>query len=167
MEIKPHTLSFLEDLRGERHVCFPEQLRSANRAINKFYAKYLGDCDIGIAQLSILTRLYYFGAISVSRLATLLESDRTTLTRNLQILERSGHISIDNGTDRRQRIASLTDKGLASLEKAVPRWQKAQEALRERLGDQHWDELFEGLRLLARIEDIDELPTKVPGESKR
>ena len=94
MNAKRYHLPFLEDVRTQRHVCFAEQLRSANRAITKLYTEHLGDADIGIAQLSLLIRLYYFGEITLSRLAQNLETDRTTLTRNVQILERSGHLEI-------------------------------------------------------------------------
>lgn len=153
MKNKNFHLPYLEDVRTQRHVCFAEQLRSANRAINKLYAEHLGDSDIGIAQLSILIRLYYFETIAVSRLAKILETDRTTLTRNLQILQRSGHLSIDSGEDRRQRVVSLTDKGFKSLEYTIPRWLKAQAALHAQLGESQWDALFTGLRQLAQIDD--------------
>lgn len=152
MNAKRYHLPYLEDVRAQRHVCFAEQLRSANRAITKLYTEHLGDADIGIAQLSLLIRLYYFGEITLSRLAQNLETDRTTLTRNVQILERSGHLEIVGGEDRRQRKLRLTDRGFESLKTTIPRWLKAQEALRQRLGDPLWDELFQGLRLLARLE---------------
>lgn len=152
MNSKRYHLPFLEDVRTQRHVCFAEQLRSANRAITKLYTEHLGDSDIGIAQLSLLIRLYYFGEITLSRLAQNLETDRTTLTRNAQILERSGHLEIVGAEDLRKRLVRLTDKGFASLKTTIPRWLKAQEELRQRLGDARWDELFQGMRLLAKLE---------------
>lgn len=153
MNAKRYHLPFLEDVRSQRHVCFAEQLRSANRAINKLYTEHLGDADIGIAQLSLLIRLYYFGEITLSRLAQNLETDRTTLTRNVQILERSGHLEIIAGEDRRQRRLRLTDHGFESLKTTIPRWLKAQEVLRLQLGDSLWDELFLGMRMLAKLDD--------------
>ena len=152
MNAKRYHLPFLEDVRTQRHVCFAEQLRSANRAITKLYTEHLGDADVGIAQLSLLIRLYYFGEITLSRLAQNLETDRTPLTRNVQILERSGHLEIGGGEDRRQRKVRLTDRGFESLKTTIPRWLKAQEALRQQLGDPLWDELFQGMRRLARLE---------------
>ena len=148
MNAKRYHLPFLEDVRTQRHVCFAEQLRSANRAITKLYTEHLGDADIGIAQLSLLIRLYYFGEITLSRLAQNLETDRTTLTRNVQILERSGHLEVIGGEDRRQRKVRLTDRGFASLKTTIPRWLKAQEALRQQL----IDDLYE--RVVARLKDL-------------
>ena len=152
MNAKRYHLPYLEDVRTRRHVCFAEQLRSANRAITKLYTAHLGDADIGIAQLSLLIRLYYFGEITLSRLAQNLETDRTTLTRNVQILERSGHVEVVAADDLRKRMVRLTDKGFASLKKTIPRWQKAQDDLREQLGDPMWDELFRGMRMLAKLD---------------
>lgn len=153
MTAKRYHLPYLEDVRTQRHVCFAEQLRSANRAITKLYTEHLGDADIGIAQLSLLIRLYYFGEITLSRLAQNLETDRTTLTRNVQILERSGHLEIVGGQDRRQRKVRLTDRGFESLKTTIPRWLKAQEALLLQLGDSRWEELFQGMRMLAKLDD--------------
>ena len=62
MTTKRYHLPYLEEVRSQRHVCFAEQLRSANRAVSKLYTQHLGDSDIGITQLSLLIRLYYFGA---------------------------------------------------------------------------------------------------------
>ncbi|MGQ0696696.1 MAG: MarR family winged helix-turn-helix transcriptional regulator [Panacagrimonas sp.] len=151
MDAKRYHLPFLEDVRTQRHVCFAEQLRSANRTITKLYTQHLGDSDIGIAQLSLLIRLYYFGEITLSRLAQNLETDRTTLTRNVQILVRSGHVEVVGADDLRKRMVRLTDKGFASLKKTIPRWLKAQEDLHQRLGDPMWDEMFQGMRMLAKL----------------
>ena len=152
MKPKRHHLPYLEDVRTQRHVCFAEQLRSASRAINKLYTAHLGDADIGIAQLSLLIRLYYFGEVTLSRLAKNLETDRTTLTRNVQLLERSGHVEVVGADDLRQRLVRLTDKGFRSLKIAIPRWQAAQDELRQRLGSEPWDALFTGLRQLATMD---------------
>lgn len=152
MKPRRYQLAYLEDVRLKRHVCFAEQLRSANRAITKLYTDHLGDADIGIGQLSLLIRLYYFGDVTVTRLAKNLETDRTTVTRAVQLLERSGHVEVAQGEDLRERVVRLTDQGFASLKKAIPRWQKAQDDLQRRLGEQEWERLFQGLRTLAKLE---------------
>jgi DNA-binding MarR family transcriptional regulator len=152
MNLKRYHLPYLEEVKARRHVCFAEQLRSANRAITKLYTEHLGDCDIGIAQLSLLIRLYYFGEVTMSRLAKNLETDRTTLARNVQLLERSGHVEVVSGEDGRKRLVRLTDLGFASLKKAVPRWLNAQADLDARLGGDQWEALFKGLRVLAQLD---------------
>lgn len=151
MNAKRYHLPYLEEVRAHRHVCFAEQLRSANRAVTKLYTQHLGDADIGIAQLSLLIRLYYFGEISMSKLAQQLETDRTTLARNVQLLARSGHLSIVKADDRRTRMVRLTDTGFESLQRAIPRWIEAQSDLHARLGQGPWEALFAGLRGLVQL----------------
>jgi DNA-binding MarR family transcriptional regulator len=66
-------------------------------------------------------------------------------------LERSGHLRISPGDDRRKRVASLTEQGRTSLEHAVPLWQRAQQELRQELGGEKWEVLFAGLHGLAHL----------------
>lgn len=153
----------LEALRSQRHVCFAEQLRSANRAIGKLYAKHLESNDINIAQLSVLIRLYYFESLKVSRLATILETDRTTVTRNVQLLERSGHVEVIAGEDGRERLVRITAKGFASLKRALPAWEDAQAELMDRLGPDQWSALFSGLRVLAQLDQDSGRKARTPG----
>lgn len=146
-----HAIPFLESARDQGRLCFAEATRAANRAINGFYNARLADAGINIAQFSLLVRLYYRPDTALNRLAKELQTDRTTLSRNLKVLERSGHLRVSPGEDRRQRVANLTRKGRSSLERAIPLWQRAQEDLREVLGGEHWDALFSGLHELARL----------------
>lgn len=160
MDKKRFSLPYLESVRHQRNVCFAEQIRSANRAITKLYNKYLDEVDIGITQFSLLIRLYYFDAISVAKLAEDLETDRTTLIRNVKILERSGHIEVFSSETGRTKLVRISSKGIASLERALPLWLTAQSELREKLGDDIWNGLFGDLRTLVDEASKDE-PKKV------
>jgi len=153
MENKRHRSRFLEEARDRPHLCFAEATRAANRAVSKFYERHLKDVDIGIAQLSLLIRLYYLPDVPVTRLARVLKTDRTTLTRNLQPLERSGHLVVVGGEDRRARLVRLTPKGFASVEAALPAWQAAQRELEQKLGAARWTQMMEELRMLADLCD--------------
>lgn len=153
MEHKRPRSRFLEEARQRPHLCFAEATRAANRAVTKFYEHHLQDVDIGIAQLSLLIRLYYLPDVPVTKLARVMKTDRTTLTRNLQPLARSGHLEILGADDKRSRLVRLTPKGFASVEAALPAWQTAQRRMEEKLGSARWTRLMEDLRLLA---DVDE-----------
>ena len=50
----------------------------------------------------------------------------TTLIRNLRVLEREGWVGLAVGSDRRQRIASLTRQGRAVFGAALLGWKSAQ-----------------------------------------
>lgn len=128
-----------------------EQTRAANRAVTRFYAGHMKGCDIGIAQLALLVRLYYVPEVSMGQLAVDLEVDRTTLARTVQTLASSGHLTVSTGEDRRSRLVRLTDKGFGSLRIAIPLWLTAQAELRALLGDDGWSASMDTMRGLVNI----------------
>ena len=78
-------------------------------------------------------------------LAQVTVMDRTTLTRNLQILEKRGLITIKPGEDRREREVNLTDEGMEVLTKAIPLWEEAQERIRKGMGEERLQNLLDDL----------------------
>ena len=147
-------IAALEQLRDSRHICFAENIRSASRAVTRRYARHLGPNGVTGAQGSILTRLYYIGAVSVARLACEMETERTTMVRNVALLEKSGHVVVEPARKGRSRLVRLTDKGLGALEQLMPRWQQAQDQLRAELGPEDWDVMMRGLRRLVELEAL-------------
>jgi DNA-binding MarR family transcriptional regulator len=71
--------------------------------------------------------------------------DRTTLTRNLQVLEKRGLIAINPGEDRREREVTLTASGMEVLVQAIPLWEAAQERVRQGLGEEKMQNLLADL----------------------
>lgn len=99
------------------------------------YDEHLRPAGLTIGQYSLLAALYYVPSISVRKLAARLELDRTTLTRNLKLLERDGMLSIAvDPEDTRVRSVSITELGLAKLAESYPLWSSAQEQLARVLG---------------------------------
>ena len=52
--------------------------------------------------------------------------DRSTLGRNLRLLESSGHVVIDQGEDGRTRVVQLTSDAKSALRIAKPLWERVQ-----------------------------------------
>jgi DNA-binding MarR family transcriptional regulator len=71
--------------------------------------------------------------------------DRTTLSRNLDVLERDGLVWVEPGLDARVREVELTRAGVAKLEEAFPRWQEAQRTIRRSLGQRRMERMLEDL----------------------
>jgi DNA-binding MarR family transcriptional regulator len=61
--------------------------------------------------------------------------DRTTVTRNLKLLEKKGLVNIEPGKDQRERIVTLTDSGIKALVSALPYWEEAQHHVSEICGE--------------------------------
>ena len=148
---KRHSIPYLEEMRYTPHICLAEGLRSANRAITKRYTEYMADADVSPAQVSLLMRLYYLREVTMLELAKHMETDRTTITRNLEPLVRVGYVEVATGEDRRSKLVSLTEKGYDQLELTVPKWHQAQENLRGLLGPELWDRLLQETRILTEL----------------
>ncbi|AFY62627.1 MarR family winged helix-turn-helix transcriptional regulator [Synechococcus sp. PCC 6312] len=116
--------------------CF--QLRKATRVITKHFDDALRPTGLLITQFTVLAALGLAGVVSIHELADILVMDRTTLTRNLQPLERQGWITIAPGLDQRTRLVYLTPKGEQILSQAFPLWQQAQATIEASLGQSQW-----------------------------
>jgi DNA-binding MarR family transcriptional regulator len=74
------------------------------------------------------------GPVNVTRLAELTMMDRTTLTRNLELLQKQGLIDVAAGGDRRTWIVTITVQGNTALAEALPLWKRAQSHVVKALG---------------------------------
>ena len=133
-------LSKIEDI-AKCSVCVGFNIRKASRAISQYYESVLKPSGIRGTQFSLLANIRSAGKPTINELAEALVMDRTTLTRNLQALEKQGLVKIGEGTDRRTRNVSLTGKGIKHLTEAIPYWEKAQEHMIKHLGAEQWDDL--------------------------
>src|SRR5689334_16622792 len=94
--------------------CF--NLRKAARAVTQIYESALEPSGLKATQISLLVALALRGPLPLTRLASSLVMDRTTLTRNLMPLRKKGWIANERGPDRRERSVALTRAGRATLE---------------------------------------------------
>jgi len=92
-------------------------------------------------------------SIRISHLAKELGMDRTTLTRNLSVLERQDLIKISSGKDNRTRIVVITHKGRTALAKAIPLWNEVQHKVKQQMGDTLWNELMDNLSQFVKVAD--------------
>lgn len=113
--------------------CF--NLRKAARAVTQRYDEFLRPARLRATQFSLLAVLAEAGPVSIGQLAEAAVTDRTTLKRNLELLERDGLVRIRPGTDARVREVSLTPAARKRLAAAIPLWQQAQAHLIGQLGD--------------------------------
>lgn len=132
-----------------RSTCACLNLRMAARALTHMYDGHLQEAGLRATQFSILSAVGLKGGLTISRLASLLVMDRTTLTRNLRPLEREGLIEIGRGQDRRTKALKLTAKGRERLAGALPLWQAAQRRFLDRFGAENWRALRQMLAAIT------------------
>ncbi len=102
--------------------------RRAARAITRSFDRRLRPHGVRATQLTILIALILYGPGSIGALAEGLGIERTTLTRNLALLEAARWIRIRPGEDARSRLVEITKRGRAKAEAALPAWRSAQAA---------------------------------------
>jgi DNA-binding MarR family transcriptional regulator len=88
---------------------------------------------------------------TISELARTIGADRTTMTRNLDQLEKKGLISVVQGKDLRTKAVQLAPKGKAALERSVSYWQKAQTKVLKTLGEDRWQRMLNDLSVLSAL----------------
>jgi DNA-binding MarR family transcriptional regulator len=118
--------------------CACHKVRMAARVVTRAYDDALRPVGLRATQLAVLVAVGNDRAISIAALAKLMEMDRTTLTRNLRPLEKEGLVAIGLEGWHRSRTLEITGKGLSLLREALPYWERAQAALRRKLGERNW-----------------------------
>ncbi len=115
--------------------CTCSMLRRTARRVTRLYDTALRPVGLCLSQYVVLANVAREGGLSISELAERLGMDRTTLTRNLRPLVRSGWVLIATGSDRRQRSVGLTQAGRRLYAVAHPLWEATEQRLRSTLGD--------------------------------
>jgi DNA-binding MarR family transcriptional regulator len=132
--------------------CLTKHLRSSTRIISNFYDQTMRSTGLHANQITMLTVPYLAGPISINKMAQHLGLDRTTLVRNLKLIQQRGLVTVQPGRDLRTRIVTLTPAGRETLIAALPLWEEAQRKALEVLGAQH-AELLKALALVNTLEN--------------
>ncbi|HWI07510.1 MAG TPA: MarR family winged helix-turn-helix transcriptional regulator [Solirubrobacteraceae bacterium] len=141
-----HELDICSEVRA---MCTCNQLRRATRGVTQLYDAALAATGVKVTQLPILVGLGSAGDLSVTTLADALALDRTTLTRNLKVLEDRGLVRTNlREDDARVRMVSLTLEGSRVLAGALVRWAEIHRAVEERFGRERLLALYDELAAL-------------------
>jgi DNA-binding MarR family transcriptional regulator len=119
--------------------CF--RARTMARAITALYDQVLESSGLRISQFAILTTIGSRGAVTMQELAGDLGLDPSTMTRTLQPLQRDGYVTAEQGEDRRVRELALTPRGHRKLSELTELWAKAQDELRNKVGEERFERL--------------------------
>jgi len=138
-------------LAQEGSSCVSFNIRKAARAVTQLYDERLRPCGLRSTQLSILGKTLVLEPVTITHLAEATVTDRTTLTRNLRLLEQQGLIQVDRGHDRREREVRLTDRGRDVLAQVYPIWQEVQAEVATRFGSARLARLLAELSALVEV----------------
>ena len=105
-----------------------------NRVVSRVYDEMIRPHGIKFSQMNILTVVTLRGPIQPSEVGLVLSLEKSTLSRNVQLMEDNGWIESQSGESGNSHLLRVTRKGRQLLEKAAPDWQSAQEQVCELLG---------------------------------
>lgn len=95
----------------------------------------LAPLGINIAQYSLLKLVEHRQPVNFTELGRIAELDRSTVGRNMRVLERVGPVDMGRGEeDQREAVANLADRGRQILDEAAPLWDECQRWIELRLG---------------------------------
>jgi DNA-binding MarR family transcriptional regulator len=115
--------------------CLGTASRRAARGISAVYDRHLRPHGLRITQFTLLTNLMLRGGASIGALAKALGMDRTTLTRNVAVLESHGWAGTrTDDSDARSHIVSITEAGRQVVHAAFPAWREAQDIVADAFG---------------------------------
>ena len=114
--------------------CLGSRTRLLGRVITSIYDDALREVGLTASQLTILVALEHTGGVSPGALCDALKLDKSTLSRNVDRMQRNGWIRKQSGADARSHKLELTDTGRSKLASAIPHWREAQAAAEAELG---------------------------------
>jgi len=130
--------------------CACSGARQLARVLTHLYDSNLRDAGMEAPQFALLMTLEQHGTCAQVDLAGRYALDKTTVSRNLKLLERNGWIEPAASADKRKRQFALTPAGREKLSQAKPAWKKAQDQLRSGMSTDQWEAMFQVFRTVAQ-----------------
>ena len=115
--------------------CYCALLRGAARKVTAMYDDALTPVGVTLAQFRLLRLIERApGPLSLTELGRVAELDRSTMGRNVRLLQRKDLVRIAPGGDQREATVSLEEAGRQALRDATPLWSDAQRRIETVLG---------------------------------
>lgn len=128
-------------------VCYCTNLRKCANAASVFYDRALDSAGLTIAQYYLLINLSRMGTANITHWAQRVGLDRSTMTRNVKLLQSRDLIESAQGHGK---TFTLSQQGKEMLDRAVPLWEEAQRQVEEILGEEDAQAL---LRICGKLQE--------------
>ncbi len=108
------------------HDCLAVRVRLIGRTVTSLYDGALDRHGVTIAQVNLLAALGKAGPCPPSKLGDVLQLERSTVSRNLNLLLNRGWIEAVSSDAKGVREVTLARAGQAKIESVMPEWRQAQ-----------------------------------------
>jgi DNA-binding MarR family transcriptional regulator len=132
MKMKLSTSEIVDRVGGE---CLAVRVRLINRVLTSLYDEALRPYGIRVSQGNILVVVARMGQARPAEVVRVLRLERSTLSRDVDVMKRAGWLESDPPEGGRSQILRVTPEGLRLLADSHPAWEKAQAEARKLLGD--------------------------------
>jgi DNA-binding MarR family transcriptional regulator len=136
-------------LNGVSESCVCLHARMTARAVTRAYDQALAPLGLEATQFTLLGAIMGNPDKSITALADRLALERSSLSRNLKLLQARGLIS-STGQGGRSASFSVTEAGEALLMAALPLWSAVQKRSETAMGAVTWTVTRDTLRQLRR-----------------
>ncbi len=130
--------------------CYCCNLKKSAGWISDYYDKAVIESGLTMSQYYLLRKLAKMEAANITAWAKEAELERTTMVRNVKVLEKHDLIELVAGSGK---TYSLSQHGKEALNIAMPIWEKRQRELEEFLGEEDIDAL---LRIASKLQHLKE-----------
>lgn len=120
--------------KGIANQCIGARVRMLNRIVTRIYDEMLRSQGIKFSQMNILTVIALRGPIQPAEVGRILSIEKSTISRNVRLMESSGWIETLPGDGGNTHLLRLTRPGRQLYKKAAPQWDAAQKKLTKLLG---------------------------------
>lgn len=118
--------------------CYCTSIRIAARRVTSMYDEALSPIGVNAAQFALLRKLGESSPVSIRQLADRTELERSTVARNIRVLEKGALVKLGPlPGDSRATAIRLSDRGQMALLDGNRLWKQAQSSFERRLGARH------------------------------
>ena len=133
--------------------CLAVRVRLISRTLTAIYDRAIERHGLTVAQVNLMAALGAIGPCAPTALADVLRLERSTVSRNLNLLLKHGWIEATSSDAKGMREVALTRPGRKKIDSVMPDWRQAQGHASELIGAAG----VETVRTIAA--DMSELPT--------
>ena len=123
---------------------------AARTLLRRGDAAFQAPFGVTVQQFSLLAAIRFNPETPVAVLARRILLDRTSLTRNLDLLEQKNLVERVAGTDTSARLCRLTQDGSVLLDQLLDVWQRAQADIRDGFDETEADTYLRLVKHFAR-----------------
>lgn len=124
------------EIESDAPGCINMQILRASHYVLKTYDDAYRDLGIRATQMPVVGLVARKGPITIREIADEMESERSVMSRKLQVMVKNGWIKEDPVTTGKVKSFVLAEEGKALIQRVLPVKQKVQENILNKLSDE-------------------------------